>query len=59
MLTYKRFDSLHIEGYTDSDYVGMKESPRQDTYSLSQEELYREKAQSKPSLHRPQYMPSL
>ena len=24
MLTYKRSDSLHIEGYTDSDYVGDK-----------------------------------
>ena len=22
MLTYRRSDSLHIEGYTDSDYVG-------------------------------------
>ena len=22
MLTYRRYDSLHIEGYTDSDYVG-------------------------------------
>ena len=22
MLTYRRFDSLHIEGYTDSDYAG-------------------------------------
>ena len=21
MLTYKRFDSLHIEGYSDSDYA--------------------------------------
>ena len=22
MLTYRRFDSLHIEGYIDSDYTG-------------------------------------
>ena len=59
MLMYIRSESLHIKGYTYSDYAGDEKSPRQDTYSLSQEELYRGKAQSKPPLHRPQCMSSL
>ena len=59
MLTYRRSYSLHIEGYIDSDYAGDDRKSTSGSYSLSQEELYRGKAQSKPSLHRPQYMPSL
>jgi hypothetical protein len=35
MLTYKRSDSLQIEGCSDSDYAGEEKNPRQDIYLLS------------------------
>ena len=52
MLTYRRSDSLHIEGYTDLDLWEVIESPRQDIYLLSQEVLYHGKVLSRLSLHR-------
>ena len=60
MMAYRRSDSLHIVGYSDSDYAGDdRKNPRLDMYSLSQGKLFHGKGQSKPSLHRPQCMPSL
>ena len=59
MMTYRRLDSLHIVGYSDYDYA---EDDRKSTsgyvFTLAGE-LFHGKAQSKPSLHRPQYMLSL
>ena len=54
MLTYRRSDSLHIEGYSDSDYAGDVDDRKSIlgyVFTLAGE-LYRGKALSKPSLHR-------
>jgi hypothetical protein len=70
ILTYRRSDFLPIEGYSDSDFVGDIDDRKftsgyvftlagEAMYFLSQEELYRGKAPSKSSLHRPRCMPSL
>ena len=61
MLTYRRSDSLHIEGYSDSDYAGDVDDRKSIlgyVFTLAGE-LYHGKALSKPSLHRPRCMPSL
>jgi hypothetical protein len=59
MLTYRRSDSLHIEGYSDSDFAGDDRKSTSGIYLLSQEQLCRGKAPSKPSLYRLRCMPSL
>ena len=53
MLTYRKSDSLEIEGYSDADFAGtsMTEIPRPVMCSHSQGELYRGKAPNKASLH--------
>jgi hypothetical protein len=55
MLTYRKSDSLHIEGYSDSNFARdeMIENSHQAMHLLSQEKLYRGKAPSKPPLHCP------
>ena len=54
MMTYRRSDSLHIVGYSDSDYAGDdRKSTSGYVFTISQGELFYGKAQSKPSLHRP------
>ena len=59
MMTYRRSDSLHIVGYSDSDYAGDdKKSTSRYVFTLAGE-LFHGKAQSKLSLHRPQCMLSL
>ena len=55
MLTYRRSDSLHLEGYLDSDFTGDvydRKSTSGYVFTLAGE-LYREKAPGKPSLRRP------
>ena len=55
MLTYRRSDSLHLEGYSDSDFVGDVDDRKSISgyvFTLTGE-LYHGKAPSKPSLHRP------
>ena len=49
ILTYRKSDSLEIEGYSDADFAGgasMTESPRPVMCSRSQGELYVEKLQT-------------
>ena len=61
MLTYRRSDSLHIEGYSDSDFAGDVDDRKSTSgyvFTLAGE-LYHGKAPSKPSLHRLRCMPSL
>ena len=59
MLTYKRFDSLHIDGYIDFDNAGDDRKSMSGYVFTLIGELFHGKAQNKPSLHRPQCMPSL
>ena len=40
MMTYRRSDSLHIVGYSDSDYARNDRKLRKDMNSLSQRESY-------------------
>ena len=40
MMTYRRSDSLHIVGYSDSDYTGDDRKLRKDMNSLSQRGSY-------------------
>ena len=61
MLTYRRSDSLHLEGYSDSDFAGDVDDRKSTSgyvFTLTGE-LYRGKALSKPSLHRSRCIPSL
>ena len=61
MLTYRKSDSLEIEGYSDGILWGtsMTESPRPVMCSRSQGELYRGKAPNKVSLHHQRCMHNL
>jgi hypothetical protein len=59
MLTYKKLDSLQIVGYSNSDYAGDDRKSTSGYVFTSQEEQFHGKAQNKPSLDRPQCMPSL
>ena len=59
MMTYRRSDSLHIVGYSDSGYAGDDRKSTSGYVFTLVGELFHRKAQSKPSLHRPQCMPSL
>jgi len=55
MLMYRRSDSLHIEGYSDLDFVGDVDDRKSTScyvFTLAGE-LYRGKDPSKPSLHHP------
>ena len=56
MMTYRRSDSLHMVGYSDSDYARVNTYPDVDFLSSHKGELFHEKVQSKLSLHRPQCM---
>ena len=56
MMTYRRSDSFHIVGYSDSDYARVNIYPDVDFLSSRKGELFHRKAQSKLSLHRPQCM---
>ena len=56
MMTYRRSDSLHMVGYSDSDYARVNAYPDVDFLSSRKGELFHGKAQSKLSLHRPQCM---
>ena len=56
MMTYRRSDSLHMVRYSDSDDARVNAYPDVDFLSSRKRELFHEKAQSKPSLHRPQCM---
>ena len=59
MMTYRRSDSLYIVGYSDSDYArDDRKSTSGYVFTLAGE-LFHGKAQSNPSLHHPQCMPSL
>ena len=61
MLTYRRSNSLQIEGYSDSDFAGDVDDRKSTScyvFTLAGE-LYRGKDPSKPSLHRPRCMLSL
>ena len=59
MMTYRRSDSLYIVGYSDSDYAGDDRKSMSGYVFTLAGELIHGKAQSKPSLHRPQCMTSL
>ena len=59
MMTYRRSDSLHIVGYSDSDYTGDNRKSISGYVFTLAGELFHRKAQSKSSLHRPQCMSSL
>ena len=59
MMTYRRSDSLHIVGYSDSDYAGDDRKSTSGYVFTLAGGLFHGKAQNKPSLHRPQCMPSL
>ena len=56
MMTYRRSDSLHMVGYSDSDYARVNAYPDVDFLSSRKGELFHGKAQNKLSLHRPQCM---
>ena len=56
MMTYRRSDSLHMVGYSDSDYARVNTYPDMDFLSSRKGKLFHRKAQSKLSLHRPQCM---
>ena len=56
MVTYRRSDSLHMVGYSDSDYARVNAYLDVDFLSSRKGELFHGKAQSKLSLHRPQCM---
>lgn len=47
MMTYRRSDSFHIVGYSDSDYARVNTYPDVDFLSSRKEELFHGKAQSK------------
>ena len=56
MMTYRRSDSLHIVGYSYSDYAGDDRKSMSGYVFTLAGELFHGKAQSKLSLHRPQCM---
>jgi hypothetical protein len=62
MLTYKRSDSLHMEGYLDSDFAGDVDDRKSTlcyVFTLAGGAISWKRAPSKPSPHRPRYMLSL
>ena len=56
MMTYRRSDSLHMVGYSDSNYARVNAYLDVDFLSSRKGELFHGKAQCEPSVHRPQCM---
>jgi hypothetical protein len=53
MLTYRKTESLHIVGYSDSDYAGDDRKSTSGYVFTLVGEQYRGRVANKPSLHRP------